>query len=502
MNEILTREELLNLISKLPGHIYWKDKNGHYLGSNDNQAKFLGFKHGSDLIGKTDFDLPWKSKANQLKEIDMHVMNKKETYSVEEIVKDLKGVKRIFLSQKQPFYDTEHKVKGILGTSIEITAIRQAEIAKKEFLMNVAHDVRTPLTGIMGITDLLVNSGTIDDFRKDGQMILDAAKKLLDTMNSFLEVITADYRVDGIVENVVCCEELAKDIETLMQPPFVEKKLDFQVNVDKNMPLICTDKIKIKLMIIDLISNALKFTKKGKVGLEINLLSREVDKAKIEIRVNDTGIGIPEDKLDKIFDLLSRIHPSYEGQYSGSGIGLYLVKNTVELLGGEIKVQSEVGKGSCFIVTFSFPLILNSSSQKQVLSVEDGNLNGCIIKQKRVLIVEDDELNRHIIKKLLLSLNYHVLVESTGEAALETLKQTQAFDWVLIDITLPNIKGTEVIIRYRQWEREHNKPKLPIFAFESDPPPETIKTYIEIGFNDVLIKPFTTNSIKIINLSK
>ncbi|RDH39812.1 MAG: PAS domain S-box protein, partial [Candidatus Aquirickettsiella gammari] len=159
MTKTNTYESLLNIIAKAPGHFYWKDKEGVYQGSNDAQAIFLGYKSGKDLIGKTDFDLPWKAQASYLQKIDKQVMETEKEYSVEEIVDRYAGIKIIFFSRKIPLYDPKtKKVIGIIGTSLDITASKQAEIAKQEFLMNMAHDLRTPLAGIIGLSSIQADS--------------------------------------------------------------------------------------------------------------------------------------------------------------------------------------------------------------------------------------------------------------------------------------------------------------------------------------------------------
>ncbi|WP_143549553.1 PAS domain-containing protein, partial [Rickettsiella grylli] len=158
MTTITTYESLLNILAKAPGHIYWKDNKGIYQGSNDAQAIFLGYKTGKDLIGKTDFDLPWKKQAIYLKKIDEHVLETQKEYSIEEEVTSYDGKKAFFLSRKIPLYEPNtQKVIGIIGISLDITASKQAELAKQQFMMNMAHDLRTPLAGIIGIASIQAN---------------------------------------------------------------------------------------------------------------------------------------------------------------------------------------------------------------------------------------------------------------------------------------------------------------------------------------------------------
>ncbi|TLY47036.1 MAG: PAS domain S-box protein, partial [Gammaproteobacteria bacterium] len=209
MSTITTYENLLNIIKKAPGHIYWKNTKGIYLGSNDAQAIFLGYKTGQDLIGKTDFDLPWKEQAIQLQEIDNQVMKTQKEYCIEEIVSSQKGEKTIFLSRKIPLYDPKtKKVIGIIGTSIDITEGKQAELAKQQFIMNMAHDLRTPLSGIIGLSYILSKEGTQDQDRQHGQWIQDSGNQLLELINIVLEVTAAQYHfTETIASNTIYLEQ-------------------------------------------------------------------------------------------------------------------------------------------------------------------------------------------------------------------------------------------------------------------------------------------------------
>ncbi|HEY2567230.1 MAG TPA: ATP-binding protein [Candidatus Aquirickettsiella sp.] len=438
MSTIATYENLLNILAKAPGHIYWKDIKGVYQGSNDAQAIFLGYKTGKDLIGKTDFDLPWKEQAIHLQQIDNQVMKTQKEYCIEEIVSGQKKVKTTFLSRKIPLYDLNtNKVIGIIGTSIDITEGKQAELAKQQFIMNMAHDLRTPLSGIIGLSNIQSKEGTDAVDRQHGQWIEGAGEQLLELLNSVLEITAAEYQIESIAKDTILFQQFAAELQALMLPAVATKELDFQVKLDAHLPLIITDRIKLKRLVLNLLANAIKFTKKGKVSLEINLLAIEKNQAKIEILISDTGIGIPEDKLDKIFDRFYRAHPSYEAQYTGYGIGLFLVKKSVELLGGEIKVSSEEGKGSCFTVFLTFPFAEEDIEKTVSMSIDlYSEVNKVKKANETILVAEDNILVLHVVKNLLINLGYDVITVTDGKAALNTL-QTQCFHWALLDIGLP-----------------------------------------------------------------
>ena len=507
MTKTNTYESLLNIIAKAPGHFYWKDKEGVYQGSNDAQAIFLGYKSGKDLIGKTDFDLPWKAQASYLQKIDKQVMETEKEYSVEEIVDSYAGIKTIFFSRKIPLYDPKtKKVIGIIGTSLDITASKQAEIAKQEFLMNMAHDLRTPLAGIIGLSSIQADSKMEPQEQQEyGQMIQGASEQLLELLNSVIEVTATEHQVEQLKKEPIDLSQLSDELQTLMQPSLQSKGLQFQVKVDSILPVIISDRIKLKRLLLNILSNAVKFTLQGRIALEINQLSAENNRAKIEIQISDTGIGITKDNIDKIFERFYRVHPSYEGEYKGYGIGLYLVKKTVELLNGDIKVASEQGKGSCFTLCFNFPLagaIIDKESS--VNTLQQPVPTSYLESEKRkgmVLVAEDNDLVLHVVKNILVKLGYEVTAVTEGNAALHAL-QTQSFVLALLDIGLPNLDGTEVARRYRQWEQENNKPHLPLFALTAHAEGTVSEKCKEAGIDYILKKPFTENDIQVLEKRK
>ncbi|WP_171910051.1 ATP-binding response regulator, partial [Rickettsiella grylli] len=189
-------------------------------------------------------------------------------------------------------------------------------------------------------------------------------------------------------------------------------------------------------------------------------------------------------------------HPSYRGVYTGYGVGLYLVKKAVDLLGGKITVSSEEGKGSCFTLAFNFPLA--EEDAKEIGKPMDCISENATTKIKEVvLVVEDNDLVRHAIKIRLIHLGYDVMTVAEGKAALQALK-TQPFSWVLLDIGLPDLSGTEVAQQYRQWERKNNKAYLPFFALTAHAGEKVEEKCYEAGIDYFLKKPLTEKDIKII----
>lgn len=496
-NKFKILETVLNIIDC---HVYWKNKKGNYVWCNKKFANVLGFKDENEIVGKTDFDLYSPELAKIVVNLDNSILSMGKEYQVEEVGLDLERKKAIYLSIKTPFKDELGNIEGLIGISINITDRKQSEIAKQEFIMNMAHDLRTPLAGIIGLASIQADSKMAQQEQQQyGAWIHGASEQLLELLNSVIEVTATEHQVEQLKKEPINLIQLAEELKALMQPSLQSKGLQFQIKRDNNLPIIISDHIKLKRLLLNMLSNAVKFTPQGKIGLTITLLAIEGNQAKIEVQISDTGIGIAKDKLDKIFDRFYRAYPSYQGEYKGYGIGLYLVKKTVELLRGEIKVSSEEGKGSCFTLYFNF-LIADQNPNKNKTALQEFESAAHSEPGKRkgmVLVAEDNDLVLHAVKNILAGLDYGVVTVTKGKAALEAL-QTQSFVWALLDIGLPDLSGTEVAQAYRQWEQANNKPRPPLFALTAHSVEQAEEKYKEIGIDYIFNKPFTCEDVQII----
>ncbi len=509
---------LEDIIFNLPGLIYWKNKQHQYIGFNKNVLELSKLSRAS-LYGKTDLEINWGEKeAKVFQKEDKEVMETGITRITENVlpIKRLDGSYMVVRTEKNRLYGRDGDVIGMLGVALDITdkkifeqklmrAKEKAETANKaktEFIMNMSHDLRTPLAGIIGLSSIQADSKMEQPEQQQyGKMIHGASEQLLGLLNSVIEVTVAEHQIEQVKKEPINLIQLAKELQTLMRPSLQSKGLQLQVKMDPALPIIISDRIKLKRLLLNLLSNAVKFTQQGEVRLEISRLSIEGTQAKIEMRVIDTGIGIAKDKIDKIFDRFYRVHPSYQAEYKGYGIGLYLVKKTVERLRGEIKASSEEGKGTCFTLNFNFPVSYQAIDKKPSTAIlpqpvstvylEAGKLKGT------VLVAEDNALVLHAVKNILAGLAYDVISVTKGKAALRVL-QTQSFVWALLDIGLPDLSGTEVAHRYRQWEQENNKPHLPLFALTAHTVDKVKVQCKTMGIDYILNKPFTSKDVQTI----
>ncbi len=462
-----------NIIEKMPCYVFWKDRDLKYLGCNNLIAQSLNLKKSRDIIGKTDEDFAWdRQRVEEFKRTDKKIIETGQPIlGVEDTVTDNEGKELYLLVNKMPLFSDMGKVIGIVGISIDITerkrmemaleiskaAAEKANKAKSEFIENISHDIKTPLSGVIGMAELLTLKLDDEKFKEYAETIKKSASQLLDLFNEVLDIMNKD--VIEKPENIdFDLKELAHDIVNFLKPTIREKNIQFKFLYSDKIKNHCFgNRFHLYRVILNLVSNAIKFTDpNGKVTLAIILLNTDKKQQTIEVAVSDTGIGIPKKSQEMIFDRYTRLTPSYTGKYKGSGLGLYIVKKMVTEMGGSVSVDSEVGKGSTFRVILTLPLAKeivtarkkSSSSKKN--KKEDINPKLQLIS---VLLVEDNPIAQMMEKELLLSTGCQVDIAATGQEALEKFS-SHAYSLVFMDIGLPDISGYKVTEKIRQYEKD------------------------------------------------
>jgi PAS domain S-box-containing protein len=371
---------LERIISSMPCYVYWKDKNFVYLGCNDLSLELVNLSSRKEIIGKTDYDFGWdKEKVDEFRRIDMEIVKTgKPVLNHEEAVKKENG-ELFLLVNKMPIFDGKNNVIGIVGISIDITERKRAErelikakeIAettdrlKSEFIHNMEHDIRTPFTGILGMTKILEDLET-DPNKK--QIILDillCTQELLDYSCGILDFSRIESGVFPVMSQEFSIYELIKSVELLEMPTAKMKDLDFSISYENDIPdFIIGDEYRLKRILINLLSNSTKFTSKGFIKLFIKINTVKDDNIMLSFIVEDSGIGIEKKKLDNLYTKFGRLMPSNEGVYKGYGLGLRIVKQFVNEMEGEVDIKSEFGKGT--VVTCSFPFKLPLMEKSKV----------------------------------------------------------------------------------------------------------------------------------------
>lgn len=356
-------DNLVNIINCTPGSLYWKDKRGMYLGCNQFMIDTSGLKSINDIIGKTDFDL-WPDSAEKIVKNDQLVMQAGETIFTEEAVKIASGKLMYFTGVKMPLWDENNNIVGVIGNSLDITALKMAQreliLAKEEaersnqlkteFIRNMEHDIRTPFSGIYSMTKILEDKETDQEKKAFLSTIADCAKQLLDYCNGILDFSKFEAGTVPLLSKKFDLQQLIHDVIALEEPPAKMKRLQFIIEYSDKLPAIfISDPYRIQRILINLTSNAVKFTDEGHVKISVQAIKQIQDRQVIlKICVADTGIGIPLDKQNAIYEKFNRLSPANKRFYKGFGLGLTIVKQLIEELNGEIEVNSEVNKGTCF----------------------------------------------------------------------------------------------------------------------------------------------------------
>ncbi len=369
-----SREFLANVLNFLPDPLFVKDSELRRIDVNDAYCKLLG-REKQDIIGKTSYDLYAPELAAVFTKNDIEALNNEGVHNVEELCVSADGSRHVLLTKRIKLLSPSGETI-LIGAGRDITerksletslkeakeAAEAANKAKSNFLANVTHEIRTPMTGIVGIAGMLLDTSLDPSQRASIESIISAGETLLHTIRDILDFSRIEAgRLQLSCEPVDLQETVMKTVR-IISVKAQEKGLDFSCDFDKELPPeLLTDQLRLVQILNNLLGNAVKFTDAGFVKLSVRQLKRDTASATVEFAVSDSGIGIAKEDLSKIFNKFTQVDDSAKRKYGGSGLGLAIAKEFVSLLGGEIGVESELGKGSRFHFSVAFPLPLPGS---------------------------------------------------------------------------------------------------------------------------------------------
>jgi two-component system aerobic respiration control sensor histidine kinase ArcB len=518
---------LRTIIENLPGNVFWKDDKGIILGCNNNLAKISGYNSARDLIGKVTNEL-FESFISE--NIDLN--DQKITASGQEIYTEEHGLNIdqqpvVYLTKRMPLYNKSGHIIGSVGISFDITERKKIEdelkiakeqtevasIAKSEFVANMSHDIKTPLAGIIGLSELLTWR-LKNENQEFAQTLLISGRQLLSFLENCFEVSEMETGDIALKSEPFHLKTLLDEIYDLFLPAFKCKNLKINTYVDNHLPeYVLGSRAGLYRVLLNLVGNAVKFTPKGTVSLHF-LLTQEISNREVIIQfiIEDTGIGIPQEKQKIIFERFTRLIPSYKGTHEGSGMGLYIVEEFVKKMQGEIHLHSVVGKGSQFTVTIPFHIpILEADEYQGLLKTpprqyhvtsnyfpyqnKSKSSNGFQIMSRamkttmKILLVEDNVIAQRIESSLLSSLNCLVEIADSGANALNTFIPGK-YDLILMDIGLPDMQGDVVAKFIRQAELD-TPYQIPIIALTAHTTPDMNASCAGAGINEIYSKPLS-----------
>lgn len=367
---------------------------------------------------------------------------------------------------------------------------------KDEFLANTSHELRTPLNGIIGIVESMVDGATgplTKQQKYNLKLVSNSGKRLSNMVNDILDFTKLKNKEIVLRIKPVDLKPIVEAILVLSNSIAKGKGLTLSCDIDENFPLVDADENRIQQILFNLIGNAVKFTEKGKITV-----SAKTFEGRAVISISDTGIGIPEDKLDLIFESFEQADSSTEREYGGTGLGLTITKNLVELHGGVLSVASKVGKGSVFTFSLALSAELRGnaepiqewntptaeeffpSEEEEYITSEEGGTY-------RILAVDDEPVNIQVLKNLLRAKNYTITATNSGIEALKMVAEGEKFDLLLLDIMMPKMSGYEVC---RKLRLQYSLFELPILMLTAKSQIQDIVLGFQAGANDYLSKPF------------
>lgn len=392
--------------------------------------------------------------------------------------------------------------RDITNKKVIDNEIREAKViaeksarAKSTFLSNMSHEIRTPLNVILGLTGILqksdFNNPEIDKKNLDG--IQFSAENLLVLINDILDFSKIEAGKLTLHNTDFNLRELMTNISRGFKIKSDEKGLEYEMKIHDSIPqFIVGDQLRLNQIIINLLGNAIKFTHKGKITIEVKTEKQDKESITISFSVKDTGVGIPENKLKNIFESFYQVHKPGKNKIEGTGLGLSISKQLIELQGGSLNAKSKPGLGSTFEFSIQYQKsdFKSNKQHKNVSSKEQTH----ILSGMKILVVEDNKMNQFFIAQLLSNWNIETDIADHGKLAIEKLKDTE-YDLILMDMHMPIMDGPETA----EYIRTSTNPKInqiPIIACSADVFPESKKKAIESGMNFYLTKPLSEEALE------
>ncbi|MBX3457306.1 MAG: response regulator [Candidatus Paracaedibacteraceae bacterium] len=390
-------------------------------------------------------------------------------------------------------------LNNFLGTVVNINSYRvlqdqlertieeaeKTSQTKSKFIASLNHELRTPLNGVMGMANLLMDTQLDERQLQYVETILTSTNMLLTLVNDILDVskiASGKLEIEKVEFNL---RTILSNTQHILKSLAVSKGLDFSCEVDPDVPVdLIGDQVRLQQILVNLISNAIKFTDQGYVRVSVRLSSIESDHVMLHFRVSDTGIGIPAEVIPKLFQDFTQASVSTVRTHGGTGLGLSICKKLVALMGGDIGVQSGAEKGSTFWFTLPFPTVETNARLVQ----SDHDLG---IPQLNILIAEDNIINQQVIQGILQNLGQTVTIARNGIEALSQIEQNN-FDLVFMDINMPEMDGIEATKKIRASEATK---ELPVVAFTADTMTMSKRDFLDMGFTDVASKPVVKQDI-------
>ncbi|TWU46109.1 Aerobic respiration control sensor protein ArcB [Rubripirellula tenax] len=498
---------LQSLLNNLPDFIYFKDLQSRFLRVSQAHAQRLGLSDAAEAVGTTDSDYFPEEYAEAARTDELQLIRSgQDVIGREEHAVWPDGSETWVATSKLPLRNEDGRIVGTFGISRDITELKAAveaierakqvaeaaSRAKSEFVANLSHEIRTPMNAIIGMADLLVNGG-LDQVRSEqAKTILESGECLLALLNEILDfsrIESGRLELDPIQGDV---RELVNGVVRMLAVRVNEKSIEITSHVTPETPrYVVADFVRLRQILINLVGNAIKFTAQGSVSLRVELVKQNDRDVTLRFSVSDTGIGIPSEKLEVIFEEFEQADKSTTRRYGGTGLGLAISSRLVKLMGGTVQVESQAGQGSTFSFSLSFPVA--DDAEVKDADAETRAAADSSHAPLRILVAEDGATNQLVAKMMLTRRGHTVVIANDGREALD-LSADSEFDAILMDLEMPEMDGLEATRQIRDRERGTGL-HIPIIAMTAHAMETDVQRCLDAGMDAYIAKPIRQNTV-------
>lgn len=488
-------------VGNLSQYIY-ESANTAILIFDEHLRLFLVNKYGRELLGIK------KIENQKLSELFQSTEEETERL-LDVILQDNKGVKELIsthgeiscslnFSVARDFHDDPYCivcfVYDLTKEKNMLQELVRANEAKSQFLANMSHEIRTPINGILGMDNMLLKECKDEGLREYAKNIQSAGQSLLSIINDILDISKIESGKLEILPIKYELFSILNDCYNLTKAKLEEKPLEFVIQVNENLPsCLYGDEVRIRQIINNFLSNAVKYTKQGKVTFCLDYEQKSSEQILLIISVSDTGIGIKEEDLGKLFTSFTRIEEKRNRNIEGTGLGLNLTKNLVDLMGGEVLVESTYGKGSCFTakipqkVVDATPMGDFGKRYQQYLRSSDSDSLTFSAPDAKILVVDDVDMNLKVVKGLLKETKIQIDTAVSGRECLECAEKKR-YDVIFLDHMMPEMDGIETLQNMKLLTDNPNR-EVPVIMLTANAIVGAKEEYMQAGFTDYLTKP-------------
>ncbi|MBD3308765.1 response regulator [candidate division KSB3 bacterium] len=499
---------LQTLIDTIPSPIFYKDTDLRYRGCNQAFEDYLGTTKEA-IIGKSVYDLSPEDLAEKYEAMDADLLRNPGVQHYEASVKHSDGSRRDVLFNKATFNNVDGTLGGLVGVLVDIThrkqaeqelerlnqQLREASRQKSDFLAKMSHELRTPLNAVIGYTSLSLSALKEQVAAEDLTNLVKAersARALLQLINNVLDFSKIEAgQMETFLEEIDL-EDILEEIVITAEGLILDKPLELKYELAPDLPLVETDYTKVKQVLSNLVGNAIKFTTEGYVAVRAAVVDQSKGKV-VRIEVEDTGEGIPQDKLANVFQSFKQADKSTAKKFGGSGLGLAISKSFCDMLGIELGVESEPGRGTTFWLHIPIhpahdahqPAASPASLPDAQAADAAGQLGDQPTDDNSILVIDDDENNLMLMDAIFRRAGYRVYKAQDGQEGIE-IANTMLPDVVLVDLDMPILDGFQVTQHLKQ---EPATTQIPIIACTALAIQEAEEKAFEVGCTDFIRKP-------------